>query len=90
MELAFDLAADVQQFEAEFFCDDAIILADTDIGITEKSAAPSYEDEYEITPTLHTQTLATNGKLMESDVTVRAIPYFEVSNTANGVTVTIA
>ena len=48
-----------------------------------------YSGDYEITPTASEQVLKTAQKLLEEDVTVRAIPYSEVSNNANGTTVCI-
>lgn len=49
-----------------------------------------YEGEYEVTPTVAAQSLATAKKVMRKDMTINAIPYAEVTNTANGLTVTIA
>lgn len=51
--------------------------------------AEPYEGEYIIKPTVDDQMLETKNKLMEDDVTVLAIPYFETSNIANGLTVYI-
>lgn len=48
-----------------------------------------YEGEYEVTPKISSQTLATAKKLMKDDVTVKAIPYFDVSNPAGGQTIYI-
>lgn len=39
-----------------------------------------YEGEYEVTPKVEEQVLPTKGKGMKEDVTVKAIPVFEVSN----------
>lgn len=51
---------------------------------------PEYAGEYEITPTVDGQTMATAQKVMREDVTIKAIPYYDVSNTAGGSTVFIA
>lgn len=52
--------------------------------------APIYEGAYTVTPKANTeQVLATDGKLMQDDVTVFEIPYFETSN-LSGTTVYIA
>ena len=51
--------------------------------------AEYYEGEYEATPMVTEQTLDTSEKLMTEDFTIKAIPYFEVSNLAGGSTVTI-
>lgn len=49
-----------------------------------------YEGEYDITPsTYNDQVLATQNLVMTKDVTVRKIPQFEVSNTADGKTLII-
>ena len=49
-----------------------------------------YEGPYDVTPKVTAQTLPTAKKLMREDVSVRAIPYFDVSNPAGGNTVYIA
>lgn len=51
--------------------------------------ADYYTGEYELTPKGYLQTLETAQKIMADDVKVRAIPYAEVTNLANGLTVTI-
>ena len=61
-----------------------------DITLGSGTYAPIYEGSYTVTPKAHTeQVLATDGKLMEDDVTVFEIPYFETSN-LSGTTVYIA
>ena len=49
-----------------------------------------YDGPYEVTPKVSSQTLPTAKKLMLDDVSVRAIPYFDVSNQAGGNTIYIA
>ena len=49
-----------------------------------------YEGPYEVIPKVEAQTLETAGKIMKSDVAVKAIPIYEVSNTSGGSTVYIA
>ena len=49
-----------------------------------------YDGSYEVTPKVSAQTLPTANKLMLDDVSVRAIPYFDVSNPAGGNTIYIA
>ncbi len=56
---------------------------------TERLGAEYYEGEYEITPKVESQTMPTAQKTMMDDVTVHAIPYFDVSNQAGGNTVYI-
>ena len=47
-------------------------------------ALPTYAGEYAVTPTVDGQTLATAQKLMQDDVTINPIPYYEVGNTSGG------
>lgn len=49
-----------------------------------------YEGPYDVTPKVTAQTLKTAQKFMREDVSVRAIPYFDVSNPAGGNTIYIA
>lgn len=56
---------------------------------TAKPDAEYYEGEYEVTPKVDAQTLATKQKLMQEDVTIKEIPFFNVGNTAGGSTVYI-
>ena len=49
-----------------------------------------YQGSYEVTPTVKGETLATAKKTMLMDLIINKIPYAEVTNTANGLTVTIA
>lgn len=55
-----------------------------------ESQIPPYEGDYEVTPKVEGQELKTMHKYMTQDVTVHAIPFFEVSNTSGGNTVYIA
>lgn len=50
----------------------------------------AYDGDYEVTPKVDGQELKTKHKYMTDDVTVHAIPFFEVSNTSGGNTVYIA
>lgn len=45
-----------------------------------------YVGEYNITPKIKQQILSTNDKLMTDDITVKAIPFYEVSNPQGGTT----
>ena len=60
--------------------------------VTRTSAVdvPVYGGPYEAIPKVTAQTLPTANKLMLEDVSVRAIPYFDVSNPAGGNTIYIA
>lgn len=50
---------------------------------------PEYEGPYEVVPTVEAQTLETAYTLLTDDVTVTAVPYYQVSN-VSGDTVYIA
>lgn len=50
----------------------------------------NYEGEYEVTPSVTAQTLPTKDKLMSDDLTIKAIPVYNVGNTSGGSTFYIA
>lgn len=51
----------------------------------------TYSGEYEITPLAwQDQTLNTANRICKENITVTEIPYYEVSNPQNGITVNIA
>ena len=54
------------------------------------SDRPIYEGDSTVIPTVEEQTMKTRGKVMREDVTIRAIPIYEVSNAAGGATIYIA
>ena len=56
---------------------------------TKRTGVDYYTGEYEITPKVESQKMPTAQKTMMDDVTVHAIPYFDVSNQAGGSTVYI-
>lgn len=51
--------------------------------------ANPYTEEYIVTPKVDQQMLYTKNKIMTDDITVKAIPYFDVGNTSGGSTVYI-
>lgn len=53
------------------------------------SPLPYYDGIYEVTPRKVEQILDTKNKSMRDDVTVKEIPYLEVSNPQGGITATI-
>lgn len=76
----YELEVDeVSRYEVE--SDQAIIIRHTDL--------PFYDGPYEVTPRLETQTLGTELKAMEHDVTVHEIPVTRTSNPYDGITVLI-
>lgn len=52
--------------------------------------AELYDGDYEVLPAVSAKMLETKDKLMQDNVTVLAIPYYEVSNEQNGYTAIIA
>lgn len=51
---------------------------------------PRYDGEYVVEASAASdQTLNTGSKFVDSNITIRKVPYSEVSNTSNGTTVTI-
>lgn len=50
---------------------------------------PEYQGEYEVTPRVVEQRMETKDKLLKDDVTIKSIPFFNVSNTSGGNTVYI-
>lgn len=58
--------------------------------VTKYIGGEVYDGDYGITPKVEAQTMPTKNKVMADDVTVRAIPFFDVSNTSGGSTVYIA
>lgn len=80
-----------QSFTAEASVSEMAFTAEASLAIPVVSASvlPHYKGEYEITPSIETQKLATSNKVMDKDITVFKIPYFETSN-VTGTTVYIA
>lgn len=48
-----------------------------------------YDGDYTVVPTVDGEVLETAKRYMEEDLTIKAIPYFNVGNTAGGSTVYI-
>lgn len=65
---------------------DLVIVGD----ITAGQKVASYDGDYEVTPRVEGQELKTKHLYMTEDVTIHAIPFFEVSNKSGGNTVYIA
>jgi hypothetical protein len=59
------------------------------ISTSTDGATEQYTGDYEVTPRTIKQTLPTKKKVMIEDLTVKKIPFFDVSNDAGGVTVYI-
>lgn len=78
--------------DVEFYEDSLEI--DVDFGeitqVTECIGGEEYEGDYTVTPKITQQTLPTKEKVMKEDVTIFAIPYFDVTNSSGGQTIYIA
>lgn len=81
MQFRVSFKQSVQKLPVEFK-DVQIIAGDADV--------ERYTGSYEITPKVDAQTMPTAQKFMTDDVTVKAIPIFDVSNDAGGNTIFIA
>ena len=63
-----------------------------EIGFGAVAVLPSaevYTGSYVVTPTIDLQNLPTGQKFLKYDMTVKAIPYYDVGNSAGGSTVYI-
>lgn len=57
--------------------------------ISDNTDVEHYIGSYSVTPKVTEQKLVTRRKYMSDDVTIKAIPFFEVSNVEGGATVYI-
>lgn len=57
--------------------------------VTQLIGGEIYDGSYEVVPQVAPQTLETQHKVMNANVTVHEIPYAEVTNTSGGMTATI-
>lgn len=89
MILSVDFAEE-PAFAVELSSEDDIF--ETDFGEVQRVGSdeiPKYAGPCTVTPSVEPQTLETAGKLMEEDMQIKAIPFWETSNTAGGSTVYI-
>lgn len=77
-------------FDLDFVSERDTIM-EADFGeIHEVGNVELYEGPYEFTPNAKSeQIISTAKKYVENDITIEPIPYYEVSNTSDGLTVTI-
>lgn len=77
-----------QRFRVDFQENDRSF--DVDFGeiqqVTKYVGGEKYEGEYVVTPKVEAQTMRTKDKVLTDDVTVKAIPFFNVSNNSGGST----
>lgn len=57
-----------------------VVKADVEAQITGRTSYEHYKGSYEVTPQTFRQSLETKSKVMDEDVEIKSIPYYEVSN----------
>lgn len=89
--IAVDFVSSNEALTAEFYESKQDINAGfVELHIVEiDKEAETYNGSYTVTPKAYEQSLKTTGYRMADDVTVKEIPYFEVSNNAGGNTLNI-
>ena len=60
--------------------DSTVHMRVSDAEVVYSSAGDPYTGSYTITPKVDEQTMATRNKLMQDNVTIKAIPYYETDN----------
>lgn len=60
--------------------DSTVHMRVSDAEVVYSSAGDPYTGNYTITPKVDEQTMATRNKLMQDNVTIKAIPYYETDN----------
>ena len=69
---------------------DATLKLKARVQLPASVTADAYDGDYEVLPAVDAKKLETKHKFMQDNVTVLAIPYYEVSNDQNGFTAIIA
>ena len=69
---------------------DATLKLKARVQLPASVTADVYDGDYEVLPAVYAKKLETKHKFMQDNVTVLAIPYYEVSNDQNGFTAIIA
>ena len=69
---------------------DATLKLKARVQLPASVTADVYDGDYEVLPSVDAKELETKHKFMQDNVTVLAIPYYEVSNDQNGFTAIIA
>ena len=66
----------------------SVINVENKVVIPQGGGMP-YSGVYEVIPSIDPQTLLTKNRLMEDDIQVKAIPYYETTYNQNGKTIYI-
>lgn len=92
MVIQVQFHASAQRFKTSFSASDQAFTPVFDAlhEVTIHKDADPYRGAYEVTPQVDEQVLPTAQKLMVDDLTVKAIPRYDVSNNSGGQTVYIA
>ena len=61
----------------------------TEFTVTNGRDAPIYSGPYSVTSSVYNQSLSTNETYMNDNITIKKIPYYEVSNLSGGKTASI-
>ena len=84
-ELDSEFSSKFEELDSDFSAS-----LDENIVIELTTEHEQYEGDYNVTPTIESQTLPTKKKLMAEDVNIKGIPIFETDNLSGGTTVYIA
>ena len=79
--------ADNVGFSCDFSYDNTNFL--TDFGSATEYSSKPYQGSYIVTPTVDGTILPTKNLIMIDDLTIKSIPYYQVTNPADGETVYI-
>lgn len=60
--------------------DSTVHMMVSDAKVVYRSAGDPYTGSYTITPKVDEQTMETRNKLMQDNITIKAIPYYETDN----------
>ena len=89
MKLSVQFSENKNSIFARFYENDNRISASFGQFQTITIDREKYKGEYVFTPKVNAQTIPTKSKVLTEDVTINAIPYFDVTNTSGGSTVYI-
>lgn len=87
--MAIDITVSGLNTEVDVTMGVSSIPIEADIGEFTIIDHEHYSGDYEVTPRLYAQSLDTDGKVMDDDVTVYEIPILTATNPTGGLTVLI-
>lgn len=77
--LDLELSLEQEDYILQLDEDELEMQADLSVIVT-KAEGEKYDGDYIVTPKTRSQTLETANKVLTSDITVEAVPYYETSN----------